>query len=128
MAVDPISADRRRSTRSRKGGLRTGRVCAYCGSLQLSHLIPREIDSDAVAEACPSCHVLLDAAQRDAGVEFRPVPETIPERIIASERARAVVLELIAAGLRQSADAHERFLASLDAAGVEWRNLPGAQP
>ncbi|HXY42997.1 MAG TPA: hypothetical protein VEH29_02310 [Acidimicrobiales bacterium] len=128
MAPDPARVDRRRANRQRNGGLGTGRVCMYCGSIDWSHLVPEGIDPEAAGNACRTCHLLLDAAQRDAGVEFRPVPATVPERIVAADRALAAALEFVACGLRKRADALERFLAGLDAAGIAWRDLPGTRP
>ncbi|MGO9196850.1 MAG: hypothetical protein ACLQK4_06950 [Acidimicrobiales bacterium] len=128
MAPDPVRADRRRSKRQARGGLGTRPVCTYCGSLEWSHVIPRQIDPDAATDACPVCHAELDAAQRDAGVAFRPAPDTIPERSIAADRALAVALTKVADGLFKRADAGDRFLAGLDAAGIDWRQLPGARP
>lgn len=131
MAPDPMRSDRRREGRARR--LPPGGGCVVCGEarpelLHLHHPVTKDIDEAAVGLRCLTHHREADLAREDAGCHALAPPRTVPERVIAAARGLAAEHRLLADGLERWADDLERFFAGLDAAGVPWRDMPGARP
>ena len=126
MSANPSAADRRQMARRRKVG--DGVACVVCGEnrpelIHLHHPVTDDLDPQAVGPRCLNCHRLADYAREDAGLQARALPDTLPERAIAADRAVAAELRLLADGLCERAAWFERLLFALDGAGIEWRDL-----
>jgi hypothetical protein len=131
LSTDPIRADRRREGRVRHQVL-VAAACADCGEtdavvLDFDHDVGRPIDAEAGTVRCANCHRRVTTRRMGAGVQLRPVPLNVLEREVIVLRSLAVSLEANAAGLRRRADEMEKAIFALDAAGYEWRSLPGMQ-
>jgi hypothetical protein len=95
--------------------------------LHMHHPATGELDAGAVGLRCLTHHREADLAREDGGCPAKAVAETVPERAIAADRGLAAELRLLARGLQRRADELERFLLALDAAGIDWRALPGVR-
>ena len=96
--------------------------------LDLDHDQGEAIDADAASVRCSNDHRRVSARRMGAGVQLRPPPDSSLERSIGAQRSLAESLRANADGLDRRADDLERLVAALDAAGVDWRNLPGVRP